>query len=817
MKRERLSPVDFYEREVLPRLTADMVYGGLNFTSRGGRYWRGPCPLHKGKDSNFSVDTQTLGWTCFSRCGGGSVLAFLNGGTSPRGADFVEVVRRAADLAGVDASPLERNLTPEEENRYHERERRRSLFETFLEQARSALLEDKGKAARAYLEARGFPEDCLKDLDLGLFATLADVKARLLKENFSADELEASGLLKDGRWEGRLVGAWRDRWGHVETFFARDLTGRADEGAKYLYRAGTRKEDLVAFGLDVALKNEEGRRDLVLVEGVLDAVSLHRLGFRSVAAIGGAGRELSAKRWESLAAWGVRAVTLVLDNDEPGRTGTLAALENVSKGSNVPVVYVVDPAELAPHKDPDELVRKKGLGAFRSVLSKAQAGAVYHARALLGDATPGSPDRERREAVERVLGLRFRDPLEREDALRLTGERTGYSREALAEVEKEVSTRRLKEEADRKLDDALHEAQSSRAAGRSALEVASSLRENLAPLYARDVDAPPPFFDVERLLRESRELPAGKPSGWDALDKLEARFNPGELALLGARTGHGKTSALLCLLWSWLEMGEDELLVLYSHEEPEARVFHRLLALQSLTWAPQPGGGWTANEARDFLRDVNSRPNWPASSLDMEKERLRSYEGRLLVVHRPAWSVEKLAAHALGLAERNKVGAVLVDYLQRVPGPEARFDRRDIEVSAVARGLKSLAVDLSCPVVAAAQINREAVPDRYRDNLRGKGYDEARDVIRSARPQLHHLREGGSEQEADLVLGLLNYRADFETDVEEEERAKGSVPDVTRFEVGALKNRYGTPGRWATLAFEGRRGLLRDVNREGEV
>lgn len=816
MKRERLSPVDFYEREVLPRLTADMVYGGLGFTSRGGRYWRGPCPLHNGKDSNFSVDSQTLGWRCFSRCGGGSALAFLNGGTSPRGADFVEVVKRAATLAGVDASPLERDLTPEEENRYHERERRRSLFEVFLEQARAALLEDKANAARAYLEARGFPEDCLKDLDLGLFTTPADVKAGLAGAGFTADELEASGLLKDGRWEGRLVGAWRDRWGHVETFFARDLTGKADEGAKYLYRAGTRKEDLVAFGLDVALKNEEGRKDLVLVEGVLDVVSLHRLGFRNVAAIGGAGRELSAKRWESLAALGVRAVTLVLDDDEPGRTGTLAALENVSKGSNVPVVYVVDPADLAPCKDPDELVRKKGLGAFCSVLSKAYPREVYHVRALLGDVTPGSPARERRDAADRVLGLRFIDPLGREDALRLTGERTGYSLEALAEVEQEVSTRRLNEEAERKLDDVLREAQSSRTAGRSAFEVASSLRERLAPLYARDADAPP-FFDVDRLLQESRELPAGKPSGWDALDKLEARFNPGELVLLGARTGHGKTSALLCLLWNWLEMEEDELLVLYSHEEPEARVFHRLLAIKSLSWAPQPGGGWTANEARDFLRDVNSRPNWPAASLDTEKEQLRSYEGRLLVVHRPAWSVENLAAHALGLAERHKVGAVLVDYLQRVPGPEARFDRRDIEVSAVARGLKSLAVALSCPVVAAAQINREAVPDRYRENLRGKSYDEARDVIRSARPQLHHLREGGSEQEADLVLGLLNYRADFETDVEGEGRAKGSVPDVTRFEVGALKNRYGTPGRWATLAFEGRRGLLRDANREGEV
>jgi replicative DNA helicase len=130
----------------------------------------------------------------------------------------------------------------------------------------------------------------------------------------------------------------------------------------------------------------------------------------------------------------------------------------------------------------------------------------------------------------------------------------------------------------------------------------------------------------------------------------------------------------------------------------------------------------------------------------------------------------------------------------------------------VARGLKSLAVDLSCPVVAAAQISREAVKDRQAIP-RGQAYQDraVQDAIRARRPQLHHLREGGSEQEADLVLGLLNYRADFE--VSEEEEWPGSVakpPNVTLFEVGVLKNRYGTPGIWAGLAFEGRLGLLRD-------
>ena len=79
----------------------------------------------------------------------------------------------------------------------------------------------------------------------------------------------------------------------------------------------------------------------------------------------------------------------------------------------------------------------------------------------------------------------------------------------------------------------------------------------------------------------------------------------------------------------------------------------------------------------------------------------------------------------------------------------------------------------------------------------------ALDVIETSRPDLHHLREGGSEQEADLILGLLNYAADYRSDDD-------PAPDETPFEVGTLKNRAGTPGRWGELVFEGRFNLLRD-------
>jgi len=843
--------VDFFHEEVRPRLSVETVYSAVKFTSRRERYWRGPCPLHGGKDPNFSVDTETLGWTCFSRCGTGDVVAFVAGGPSPRDQDFVEAVRKLADMVGVDASALDRPPTPEEEDL----RRKGDLLQTFLSHAQADLLGDSGKPVRDYLVGRGFKEDKLEDLGLGLYSTKAEVKDRLVKAGFTADEVETSKLLWDPRWTSRLVIPWRDYRGTLRNFAARPIT---DEEPKYLYLKDAPKAELVAFGLDMALRQDAGgRKLLVLVEGLMDVLSLQARGFRNVAAIGGRGNELSTERWKDLGRLGVQNAVLVLDNDpkadpctvhervycvpcSPGQDGTRTAVQNVHKGRNVPKVYVVDPEDLyeaagRPTKDsgpvkvdPDELVRDKGLEAFRAVLNKRQAGAVFLGNALLEDVTPESPDHEKREAVERVERYIREDlrgkwaRVEADEILQAVAERTGWNADSLKPIFKAAEEAGQKEAMERELARALREAQAAREEGKDASEVAQKLRTELVALEARTLDEPEPF-SVDRLHRLSQELPEGKLSGWKTLDeKLGLRFNAQELAYVGARTGHAKTSFLVGLLMNWLEAaeaeGRDEVLVFYSHEEPEVRVFHRLLALLS-TQAPGDGWKpWSANRILNYLGDPNFDPECSSpEALKAAQARLRELEDRLLVVNRPGWDADRIVAHAHSLAEKRTVGAVLVDYLQRITPPrETMTELPYRQIAAIGRRFKSLAVDLSVPVVVGAQINREA----GKGKKVAEGCYEDKNVqksIRALRPQLHHLREGGSEQEADLVLGLLNYRADFETDEEGEHKEETKTPDVTRLEVGVLKNRYGEVGRWASLAFEGRYHLLRDPNYDVEV
>lgn len=818
MAADRVDLGELLETEVYPKLShRDVFTGAHNWKSETKDKLRGDCPWHDSKSgSAFVVSLPSLKWYCSGCQVGGTPIQYLwklrgNGGTTPTGSDFVDLVRDLCNLARVPFP--ERERTAEEVERTRKREARRSVLETVCSVAQETLQSTKGKAALSYLEARGFSGETIKDLGFGFYLQ-GEVRDALKKAGHDPKVVQESAASWKGL-NGYVLVPWLDDRGFPLTVYGAwpektktppdgkphktALPNPKDEGGNEWEK--TKRSPLY---LDRALR--AGVQDVVLVEGVFDAALLQTKGDpRAVACVAAT---LSKEQVETLKSRRVQSVTICLDPDSAGEAGVSSCVRQLTEAGLASYVAPKLPNGL----DPDELVLRDGIEKWKAHVAKAIPGAVARGELLLGDVSPGSPTKEREEAVQKVLdlsdSLRDFQAVYREDLLKLASERTGYSFEALSEVAEDLSTKRRREEQERTLDRLLRDATKARQTGdRSTLEVVRDLSKELSKLEGKTEDPPGPF-SVEELERESASLPEGRSSGWKALDKLDVRFHPGELSVLGARTGHAKTTALVSLLGNWLEASEekseDELFVLYSCEESRVRVFHRLLALLTA----KSGEGWTSNEVRDYLRDPGSRDRWPnPDELNKAKERLRSLEGRLFVVYRPTWTITEIESHVLGLADQRTIGAVLVDYLQRVPGPRGSFDRRDIEVSTVARSLAALAKEIRSPVITAAQINREAIPDKFSKRIEeAGGYKDAMAVIREAHPQLHNLREGGSEQEADLVLGLLNYAADYQ----HEGGDFSKPPEITRLDVGVLKSRYGGVGQWAGLALGRRFGLVRD-------
>ena len=419
VEREQIRIVDFYTDVVLPALAQRLDQAFPEFGwRRDARGWVATNEEHTHARLGVRAERVVAHGPAprgFLVHGGDPMLwtAYLAGGNPPRGAEFVRVVGELADRAGVDTTPLERERP---------RDRRAELLEEFFNLARLELVSDRGLRAREYLEQRALPVDAFETSALGVVPPFPHTERALRASGYSERELEASGIFADGRWAGRLCGAWRDEWGKTGTFWARAVDDAGPETARYLYLRGATRANLPPYGF------QRGVRDLVLVEGFFDHHQLRAHGVENSAAIGGTAT--NPRLFERLSRLGVQEITLCFDADDAGRAATTRAVENAARAADSPSVFVVTP----PAKDPDELVRERGANAWRTLLSSRQCGIVWRASEIVSQVEHGAGLRERRNALHTAgawLGsLPPRLALEQEDAVSVVAERCGYSAEA---------------------------------------------------------------------------------------------------------------------------------------------------------------------------------------------------------------------------------------------------------------------------------------------------------------------------------------------------------------------------------------------------
>ncbi|HLM18427.1 MAG TPA: replicative DNA helicase [Acidimicrobiia bacterium] len=225
--------------------------------------------------------------------------------------------------------------------------------------------------------------------------------------------------------------------------------------------------------------------------------------------------------------------------------------------------------------------------------------------------------------------------------------------------------------------------------------------------------------DLESRYGDDSEL-IGMPTGFDEIDKKLHGLQRSNLVILAARPGMGKTSLALGLAKN-VAMGTGKPVVFFSMEMGALELTKRLLSMEAGVDATKL---WTANL---------SEPDWGKISHAVG----RLAEAQLHIDDNPHCTVMEMRAKARRLRARHgDLGLVIVDYIQLMTPSSTgrRSENRQVEVSEISRGLKILARELECPVIALSQLNRQL---EYRQDKR---------------PMLADLREsGGLEQDADVV------------------------------------------------------------------
>jgi replicative DNA helicase len=236
-----------------------------------------------------------------------------------------------------------------------------------------------------------------------------------------------------------------------------------------------------------------------------------------------------------------------------------------------------------------------------------------------------------------------------------------------------------------------------------------------------------PVFDNLDQLFSQRGDRTGITSGFRDIDEHTAGFQPGNLIVLAARPGMGKTSLALTMAAEAARIDRKPV-AFFSLEMTNEELVQRMLASaarldsQKLKRGNIHDNEWTM--LSEAMSQLSNMPIYLDDSASVTVTEIRSRARRL-----------KAASNGLGI--------IFIDYLQLVrPGQMAKSANRNDEISEICRMLKATAKDLEVPIVALAQLNR-AVETRQ-----------------DKRPMLSDIRDSGSvEQEADLVAFI--YRDEY--------------------------------------------------------
>ncbi len=247
----------------------------------------------------------------------------------------------------------------------------------------------------------------------------------------------------------------------------------------------------------------------------------------------------------------------------------------------------------------------------------------------------------------------------------------------------------------------------------------------------------------------------GVGSGFTELDRTTSGWQPSDLIIIAARPGMGKTAFVLTVARN-AAIDFNKPVAIFSLEMASIQLVTRLISAEAQVPGDKLRKGDIESEEWDHLMSrITPLMNAP-----------------IYIDDTPSLSIFELRAKARRLKAQHKIEMIIIDYIQLMSaGLERGSGNREQEISTISRSLKSLAKELSIPVIALSQLNRsvEARPNK--------------------KPLLSDLRESGAiEQDADMVLFI--YRPEYyQQDVGPDgENTQGKAElSIAKHRNGALK------------------------------
>ena len=700
---------------------------------------------------------------------------------------FIEAVRKLSAVAGLQPPSLD----IKDQDAYRKAQERTGLLEEATSYMSWSLLNATGKkadAVRKYLqEDRGYSMEDVEAMGLGYLPSWEQLRTYLVGKGYQPEAIEEALTIAEDR-----------QLGETHTLAIPYRTGSRIQGYAFRTVTGAEPKYINSTGMDrkaglFNLSPLKGTKDLVVVEGYLDALRATAKGLDNVVAT--AGTSLSREHVADAVAKGARAVTLCFDADQGGSKGTDQALEVLRSFPSLKV-YVAQLPAGAEKMDPDQLIREQGVDALRTVIASAISAWEYELGKLLEPFAQGElQPKEEEELIRRavVTANDIADPIHRDrftSAFLFQVEGLGVTKESLDAVAKDLRYQRKREEE------------------KKAVEV-------LLKAVGKDLDAGSPGAAIDRLgaglqdLREKRGADLLEPYTWSqwqeematykeplrtgyaSLDRI-APIPTGALTLVAGRPSHGKTTLMFNLLLNMAEVYPTKRFLFFSFEEKKKKLLVKLLNALLNRSMDHLYHEYSTRSNTYYLSRYLQAKRTDVTEIEAAKAKLESLlsSGRIVIQDR-YYTVEDLDAIIRGEVRKpQEVGAVFFDYIQKMKAGRTFTSTVD-RLGYISSTLLELAITTDLPLILGAQFNREA-PGVAGAAGPGKG-----------RPSLEYLKGSGDlEQDANVVLSVYN---------EAREKVGTGAGTDQELEICALKNRDGEVNAITKLMLYAKLNKVEDI------
>ena len=432
-----------FDKDFLNLLTdklniVDVASSYMHLEKKGGTYWA-CCPFHHEKTASFHIDENRQFYHCFG-CGvSGNVITLVK---EMENVDFVDAVKMLAERANL---PLPK--TSFDGERAAEVKRKRDTLLKIMNDCAHFYLDNlnsgKAEAHINYILSREIPAGVVRSFGLGASLNYSDLPKFLLAKGYSKQDMidsgavnEVEGRLSDAQG-GRLIFPIINQFDEVVAFGGRAL--KKTDFAKYKNTKETlifnKSKMLYNINRLKKLRRAGGLKEVIMVEGYMDTVSLHQGGFKNVVA--SMGTSLTQEQARLIKRY-CGTVLISYDGDSAGQKANMRGLEILkSEGIDVRVVPLPDGL------DPDDVIKKLGAEEYRKCLDSAMPLIDYKMKVARMGYDLNKPEDKVKYVGDALKVVRSAESAaERELLLKNLRDETGISFEALSRDLQQVPAER---------------------------------------------------------------------------------------------------------------------------------------------------------------------------------------------------------------------------------------------------------------------------------------------------------------------------------------------------------------------------------------